>query len=77
MASSISLSFNFIGVIFEIVAIVWAARIISYSFKKWRKAHIEHVGKSDKQHFEEERKQAIIILFLSLGVLFQGVAGFF
>jgi hypothetical protein len=77
MYLSIPLIFNVIGVIFEIVAIGWAARMISYSFKKWNLQHTKHASRSDEEHFKEEKKQEIIILFLSLGVLFQGIAAFF
>jgi hypothetical protein len=76
MSLSISFVFNVIGVVFEVVAIGWAARMVSYSFKKWDSEHKKHEARSDEQHFREEKKQAIIILFISLGVLFQGVAGF-
>jgi hypothetical protein len=59
------------------VAIGWAARMISYSFKKWTLQHAKHASRSDEEHFNEEKKQEAIILFLSLGVLFQGIAAFF
>ncbi len=74
---SISFVFNVIGVVFEVVAIGWAARMVSYSFSKWSIEHKKHAARSAEQHFQEEKKQAIIILFISLGVLFQAIAGFF
>jgi hypothetical protein len=77
MVASIPLVFNVIGVIFEVVAIGWAARMISYSFEKWTLQHEKHAARSGEEHFREEKKQAIIILFISLGVLFQGIAAFF
>jgi hypothetical protein len=77
MSLSISFVFNVIGVVFEVVAIGWAARMVSYSFSKWNVEHMKHAARSAEQHFQEEKKQAIIILFISLGVLFQAVAGFF
>jgi hypothetical protein len=77
MALSISFVFNVIGVVFEVVAIGWAARMVSYSFNKWDIEHKKHESRSAEQHFQEEKKQAIIILFISLGVLFQAIAGFF
>ena len=77
MSLSISFVFNVIGVVFEVIAIGWAARMVSYSFKKWDIEHRKYAARSAEQHFQEEKKQAIIILFISLGVLFQAVAGFF
>jgi hypothetical protein len=59
------------------VAIRWAARITLYSFKKWTLQHAKHSSRSDEKHFKEEKKQKTIVLFLSLGVLFQGIAAFF
>jgi len=77
MFFSIPQVFNIIGVLFEIVAISWAARMIAYTFKKWNIEHLKHIARSDEEHFKEEKKQAIIILLISLGVLFQGIAAFF
>ena len=77
MYLSIPFVFNVIGVIFEVVAISWAARMILYNFEKWNRQHEKHALRSGEEHFREEKKQAIIILLISLGVLFQGIASFF
>jgi hypothetical protein len=59
------------------VAIRWTAKMISYSFKKWTLQHAKHASRSDEDYFKEEKKQKTIVLFLSLGVLFQGIVAFF
>jgi len=51
MYLSIPFVFNVIGVILEVVAIGWAARMILYNFEKWNRQHEKHARRSGEEHF--------------------------
>jgi hypothetical protein len=57
MYPSIPLVFNVIGVIFEVVAIGWAVRMLSHSFKKWNLQYAKHASRSGEEHFKEEKNK--------------------